>query len=53
MVVDALAAGFSLGKVFESGLGEEYAARGYGFISEERWIRIIDRDRTMMHSTQQ
>ncbi|MDE0063658.1 MAG: hypothetical protein OXP09_16620 [Gammaproteobacteria bacterium] len=52
MVLDALDGGASLGKVIESGLGEEYAAWGSGFISEERWIRIIDRDRTMVRATQ-
>ena len=51
-VVDALEGGASLDEVIEAGLGAEYAEWGTGFISEERWIRIIDRDRTMRRSAQ-
>ena len=51
-VVDALDGGASLEEVIESGLGEEYAEWGSGFISEERWIRIIDADRRMRQSAQ-
>ena len=53
IVVDALDGGASLDEVIETGLGEEYAAWGSGFISEERWIRIIDADRRMRQSAEQ
>ena len=51
-VVDALDGGASLEEVIESGLGEEYAEWGSGFISEERWIRIVDADRTIRQSAE-
>lgn len=53
IVVDALDGGASLDEVIEAGLGEEYADWGSGFISEERWIRIIDADRRMRQSANQ
>ena len=51
IVLDALDGGASLDEVIESGLGPEYATWGSGFMSEERWIRIIDADRRMRQST--
>lgn len=41
LVKDALAKGDTVEQVTKRGLGEEYAAYGKGFISEENWISFI------------
>ena len=43
-VADAIADGIPVEAIIGSGLGSEYADWGSGFISEERWIRILVRD---------
>ena len=52
IVADALDGGASLDEVIASGLGERYAEWGSGFISEERWIRIVEADRRRQQSAQ-
>ena len=43
-VANAIADGAPVEAIIGSGLGSEYADWGSGFISEERWIRILARD---------
>ena len=43
-VAAALAEGASLDEIIAKGLGPDYAVWGSGFITEERWIRILAAD---------
>ena len=44
-VAQAIADGTKIDAIIKAGLGDEFAARwGSGFITEERWIRILARD---------
>ena len=43
-VANTIAEGTGVEAIIEAGLGSEYADWGSGFISEERWIRILARD---------
>ena len=43
-VANTIAEGTGVEAIIKAGLGSEYADWGSGFISEERWIRILARD---------